>query len=153
MASASDLASDRADLKGRVLERLCIRGQKKVQAAFSRWAVARSSEGLLPEDAVSSGQTLCRHSIISESGGEQWSRPTLAFTAGHRFSKPCWRLDQFTLQKVAEGAGTAPAPGYRSGFQSQCSQLISACLPQRIFESGDPDGIRPHDLLLEKQAC
>src|ERR1019366_695270 len=133
MASASDLASDRADLKGRVLERLCIRGQKMVQAAFSRWAVARSSEGLLREDAVSSGQTLCRHSIISESGGEQWSRPTPAFTAGHRFSKPCWRLDQFTLQKVAEGAGTAPAPGYRSGFQSQCSQLISACLPQRDF--------------------
>ena len=31
MASASDLASDRADLKGRVLELLCIRGQKMVQ--------------------------------------------------------------------------------------------------------------------------
>ena len=28
MASASDLASDKADLKGRVLELLCIRGHK-----------------------------------------------------------------------------------------------------------------------------
>ena len=55
------------------------------------------------------------------------------------------------LSKVAEGVGNAPTPGLNPVWVSKPVQPAYICLPSIKF--GDPDGIRPHDLLLERQAC
>ena len=58
------------------------------------------------------------------------------------------------LSKKWRKARVLPPPRVTGlGFKASAASLYLPAFHKGIFESGDPDGIRPHDLLLERQAC